>query len=184
MAVPEDEEEDCELSVAHPEKEIEGRRGERSKDLLNTAKLITTFVPVTKAGNLTLRKLTILVNILVTVPLEEAKSLILGTFLFCFFLRSRFGMLAAEAEDEAALAAAICFFRSLPGLSPAIAIISGPIDVANLDGRDLTSVCTNGGIFLNICSRCFSFSLSRVSRSSHAVGAPLTISLRIKVNSE
>ena len=105
--------------------------------LLKTAKLMTTFVVLTRKGNRVCRKVTILRKMLATTPLELVKVFKPGIFRFFFW--SVLGSLGpAEASDL--LVDSILAFMSLPGFSLAAAINSGPRVAPNLAGRLLTRV--------------------------------------------
>jgi hypothetical protein len=99
-------------------------------NLLKTAKLITTFVVLTRNGKRTCRKLTMLRRMLATTPFELVRLFSPGIRLFVFFC----------CPSLEPLASSIRAFISFPGFWLAAVISSGPSDAPNFAGRLLTSV--------------------------------------------
>jgi hypothetical protein len=105
-------------------------------NLLKTAKLITTFVVLTRNGKRTCRKLTMLRRMLATTPFELVRLFSPGIRLFVFFCCPSLEPLASSPFSPASIRA----FISFPGFWLAAVISSGPSDAPNFAGRLLTSV--------------------------------------------
>ena len=119
-------------------------------NLLKTAKLMTTFVVLTKNGKRTCRKLTMFRRMLATTPLELVRLFRPGMRLF-FFCWPSLGPLASVLAPPYS-PASMRAFMSWPGFSLAAAISSGPRDAPSFAGRLLTSVCTKGGMLAKFFS--------------------------------
>ena len=110
------------------------------EDLLHTARLMTTLVPVNTIGNLNFRNWRMLLSIVATAPWAEIRDLREGIVGFLNFI--------FDPLDPAARC-----FASKPGFSACAARNSGPSAAVSFAGRVLTRFCRNGGrlpyIFFN-----------------------------------